>query len=188
VDFAVVAMQRGMTASLLMVTAALACLVNAAGAAIASVGFTAALDAPSSPLSRAMVESFGSSHGATTLRERWRSHFRDTLADIPFRRVRFHGILDDDMSTLLDGRANGALVFDTLDFLTALGIAPTIELSFMPQALASNASQTTFHYKGGISMYKDRGAYMAFITEFTALLVERYGLPAVESWRFEVNG
>lgn len=62
----------------------------------------------------------------------------------------FAGILDDDMSTYLDGQANAALAFDTLDFLVANGITPTVELSFMPEGLASNASQTVFHYKGGI--------------------------------------
>jgi hypothetical protein len=51
--------------------------------------------------------------------------------DIPFRRVRFHGILDDDMSTYLDGRASGGLLFDSLDFLVGMGITPTVELSYV---------------------------------------------------------
>lgn len=48
------------------------------------------------------------------------------------------------MSTYLNGQANGALVFDTLDFLVASGIAPTVELSFMPEALAADPSKTVF--------------------------------------------
>lgn len=154
---------------------ALACLARA---------FLIDLSSPIlTPLSPKILDSFGSSHGSTTLRATWREHFKAIQRDIPFKFVRFHGILDDDLSTLLNGQANGALVFDTLDFLVAQGVRPTLELGFMPDALAFDSSLTNFHYKGGISMYKDEAAYRAFISGFLAIIVARYGIDEVASWR-----
>jgi hypothetical protein len=42
-------------------------------------------------LTGVVYDSFGSSHGATTLRQKWRAHFNATQLNIPFQRVRFHG-------------------------------------------------------------------------------------------------
>ena len=161
--------------------------LSIAALALASASaFTVDTSAQGAPQTGAMLNSFGSSHAATTLRATWRSHFSQVLQDIPFQRVRFHGILDDDLSTLLNSHANGALVFDTLDFLVENSIKPTLELSFMPKALASNASLTVFHYEGGISMYKSEAEYMAFITELMQIIIARYGAEEVRSWRVEV--
>jgi xylan 1,4-beta-xylosidase len=90
------------------------------------------------------------------------------------------------MSTYLNGHANAALAFDTLDFLVGKGITPTIELGLMPEALASDPSLTTFHYKGGISAPADPMALGAFITELVQLFVDRYTLATVQTWKFEV--
>jgi len=160
---------------------------SAAGAAAAAAAFVVdAGAAPSPPLSRVLVDSFGSSHGATTLRATWRAHFLQTLHAIPFRRVRFHGILDDDMSAFLGGRFSGGLIFDTLDFFAANGIAPTVELSYMPAGLALNASAFYRHYAGIRSTYASAPAWRAFITDLAAQLIARYGAATVRGWRFEV--
>ena len=150
------------------------------------VAFSADVSARSAAVGGAVFDSFGSSHGSTTLRAKWREHFATTQRDIPFSRVRFHGILDDDMSTLLDGQANGALVFDTLDFLVAQRITPTIEISFMPEQLASNPALTVFHYKGGASPPSSFARWQTFITQFARLLIDRYGIAVVGEWLFEV--
>ena len=133
-----------------------------------------------------MYDSFGSSHGSTTLRARWRDHLASTKQDIPFSRVRFHGILDDDMSTYLNGQANGALVFDTLDFLVAQHVTPTVEIGFMPMDLAADPTATVFHYRGGTSPPANFDRWTAFIAQFTRLLVDRYGTDVVSTWPFEV--
>ena len=150
------------------------------------LSFSADVSASPTPLLGTIYDSFGSSHGSTTLRSTWRSHFATTHRDIPFSRVRFHGILDDDMSTYMGGQANGALVFDTLDYLVAEHITPTIEIGFMPEELASNPALTTFHYKGGISPPADWSRWRAFITQLARLLMERYGAALVRTWPFEV--
>ena len=154
--------------------------------AAADVAFSADLSATASRLSGAVYDSFGSSHGSTTLRARWRDHLATVAADIPFSRVRFHGILDDDMSAYLNGQANAALAFDTLDYLVQLRINPTVELSFMPDELASNPSLTVFHYRGGASPPTSWARWRTFITQFARLLIDRYGLQLVRQWRFEV--
>lgn len=166
-------------------------LIFALGAAFAATPAQFSVDcaaAPGPALSRVILDSFGSSHGATTLRATWRAHFQQVLADIPFNRVRFHGILDDDMSTFQDGHASGGLVFDTLDFLVAHGITPTVELSYMPALLALNASELDRHYGGIASTYKNATAWRAFITELISICIARYGAATVRSWRFEVGG
>jgi hypothetical protein len=123
-----------------------------AATADTAVSFSVDTAHPGAPLSRVLLDSFGSSHGSTTLRATWRSHFSQTLRDIPFRRVRFHGILDDDMSSFRaqdgNGGFSGGLIFDTLDFFVANGITPTVELSYMPAALALNSTAYYRHYMG----------------------------------------
>ena len=150
------------------------------------VAFSADISASVTTLLPTVYDSFGSSHGSTTLRSTWRSHFATAHDDIPFNRVRFHGIMDDDMSTYMNGGASGALVFDTLDYLVAQHITPTIEIGFMPDELASNPGLTTFHYRGGISAPADFGRWRTFITQFARLLIDRYGIALVRTWPFEV--
>ena len=167
--------------------------IAAAAAAAAAASFDVDTLTLGAPLSRVMLDSFGSSHGATTLRATWRAHFLQVLRDIPFRRVRFHGILDDDMSAWMDtraanmvGGASGGLIFDTLDFFVANGIAPTIELSYMPQALALNATAFDRHYSGIRSTFASAPAWRAFVTGLVTIMEARYGAATVRQWRFEV--
>ena len=150
------------------------------------VAFSADVSARTEAVSGAAWDSFGSSHGSTTLRAKWREHLVATQADVPFSRVRFHGLLDDDMSSFLNGQANAALAFDTLDFLVAQRITPTIEVSFMPEELASNPALTVFHYRGGASPPANFDRWRSFITAFTRLLLARYGAALLRTWRFEV--
>ena len=162
-------------------------ILAALAAAQESVTFTAACDGASSNVGKVILDSYGSSHAQTTLRSKWRDHFATTVSDIGSKFVRFHGLLDDDMSSyLLPWGANGAMIFESFDFILAQGAKPLVELSFMPEALALNASLTTFHYKGGTSLPANWTAWSAFITGITQLLVDRYGLAEVSQWRFEV--
>lgn len=166
--------------------AACSLILPACAAAPAAAAFAANATSARTPLSLAVADSMGSSHGATTLRATWRAQFSRTLRELPFARIRFHGILDDDLSTFLGGRANGALVFDSLDFFVAAGVAPTVELSFMPAALAADPALVVEHYAGIISPPRNWTEWRAFVTEFVGLCVERYGAPTVRSWLFEV--
>jgi len=60
----------------------------------------------------------GSGHGALTLRSDWRSHVAMARRDLGIERVRFHGILDDDMSVSFSPNETGFVNIDSVcDFL-----------------------------------------------------------------------
>jgi xylan 1,4-beta-xylosidase len=44
----------------------------------------------------------GSGHAALALRADWQAQMRRAHDDLGFRHVRFHGLLDDDMGTMID--------------------------------------------------------------------------------------
>lgn len=56
----------------------------------------------------------------------------------------------------------------------------------MPEALASDPSQTIFHYKGGISPPSSYTKWANLVTALVAGVVDRYGLEEVKQWGFEV--
>jgi xylan 1,4-beta-xylosidase len=151
-----------------------------------TVNFLADLQGKQTEIRTPILNCVGSGHASLTLREDWRQHMRNTKRDIGFKYVRFHGILDDDMSAYLNGHANLYNIFSTLDFLLQQDVRPIVELGFMPELLSSNASQTVFHYEGGIAQPKDWNAFDTFIAEVVSGLVDRYGLEEVRQWRFEV--
>jgi xylan 1,4-beta-xylosidase len=132
----------------------------------------------------------GSGHGLLGLRSDWQEHLRIVRNELGFQYVRFHGILDDDMSVFSYHGSTPYYSFYNIDqvydFITSIGVKPVVELSFMPEALARNPSQTIFHYKGGISPPKNWNDWTTFITQLVTHLVQRYTLEEVSTWYFEV--
>jgi len=132
----------------------------------------------------------GSCHAATALREDWRKQLRKCREELGFEYVRFHGILNDDMSICMR-RYDGILEYSffnidsIFDFLLEIGMKPFIELSFMPNVLASG-SKTIFHYKGNITPPKSYDEWGDLIGALAKHLVERYGVEEVRKWFFEV--
>jgi xylan 1,4-beta-xylosidase len=153
----------------------------------APLSFIADTSAQQVPLTFAILDCVGTGHAALALRSDYRAHLAAVQRDIGFRSVRGHGILDDDLSTFLDGEVNMINVYSILDFYLSVGIKPTLELSFMPEELAANASFTIMHYKGITSTPADPVRWSNFIFEFASLLIARYGAAEVRSWRFEVG-
>lgn len=133
-----------------------------------------------------LLSCVGSGHAELSLRADWRQQLALAHEKVGFGAVRFHGILDDDMSTFLNGEANMFNVFQSYDWLVSLGMKPIVELSFMPQLLALNSSHTVFHYQGGTSQPANWTQWSQFIGQFASLLVGRYGLDEVAQWKFEV--
>ena len=134
----------------------------------------------------------GSCHAATILRADVQAQIRRAHREIGFKYLRFHGLLDDDMSVVIApmmpfGKPQISFFnIDTLfDFLLDCGMKPFVELGFMPEAYAST-DQTTFHYKGYSSMPKNDADWTELITLLTEHLEERYGAAEVRSWFFEV--
>jgi xylan 1,4-beta-xylosidase len=62
---------------------------------------------------------------------------------------------------------------------------PFVELSFMPEALASGY-KTVFHYKGNITPPKDYKQWATLMNRLARHWVERYGVEEVREWFFEV--
>jgi hypothetical protein len=77
-------------------------VLAALGSLFLSSGFRVDLSAPGAPFDNGiMTRCFGSSHAATALRASWQSQFRQVVADLGTEHVRFHGLLDDDMSVVV---------------------------------------------------------------------------------------
>lgn len=132
----------------------------------------------------------GSCHGATALREDWRRQLKKCREELGFEYVRFHGILNDDMSVCTkkqDGTFEYSFfnIDSIIDFLLEIDMKPFIELSFMPTALASG-TKTIFHYLGNITPPKSYDEWADLIGALAKHLVERYGVEEVRKWFFEV--
>jgi xylan 1,4-beta-xylosidase len=131
----------------------------------------------------------GSCHAPIALRADWQQQLRRCQAELGFRHVRFHGLLSDDVGTVV--RHNDQLLYSffnadqIIDFLLSIGMRPFVELSFMPSALASG-SKTVFRYRGNVTPPKDYRQWSTLIHTLVAHCVARYGIQEVAAWFFEV--
>ena len=131
----------------------------------------------------------GSCHAKLALRADYQTQLKRCHEELGFRHVRFHGLLCDDMSTLVQYK--GGLVYSfynadrIVDFLLAIGMQPFVELSFMPGVLASG-TRTVFHYRGNITPPRDYPAWAELVRRLAAHWVQRYGADEVRRWYFEV--
>jgi len=163
-------------------------ILLALAAVVWGAEFTVDLAGPASAWPHFWEECVGSCHAPFALQEDWRAHVLKAATELGIRRVRFHGIFDDDMSVVLPSGTYSFLNVDrAFDWLLRKAhVAPLVELSFMPELLARNASQTIFHYKGIVSPPRSQDAWGSLIKAFAAHLVARYGADQVASWLFEV--
>ncbi len=131
----------------------------------------------------------GSGHATLALRADWQMQLARARKEIGCRYVRFHGILSDDMGTLVEQNNQPLYSFHNadqiFDFLLSIGMKPFVELSFMPWMLASN-DEIVFHYRGRICPPNDQNKWNALISKLVRHWVDRYGAAEVRSWFFEV--
>jgi xylan 1,4-beta-xylosidase len=131
----------------------------------------------------------GSCHAPLALRADWQRQMRRCREELGFRHVRFHGLLCDDMGTLMC--ENDQLLYSffnadqVLDFLLSIGMRPFVELSFMPTALSSG-DQIIFHYRANVTPPRDYAQWSELIGRLVGHWVDRYGLGEVSRWPFEV--
>lgn len=132
----------------------------------------------------------GACHGYTALRQDYRTMLKKAKEDLGFQYVRFHGILNDSMSVVLE-TSPGEYVYNfvnidnILDYLLDIGMKPFMELSFMPSPFASG-EQTCFYYRGNVTMPKSFELWDGLIVKLLLHLKERYGMEELEKWFFEV--
>lgn len=130
----------------------------------------------------------GSGHAPLALRADWQQHLAQAHRDLGFRYVRFHGLLCDDMGTLIV--QSDALLYSffntdrIFDFLLSIGMRPIVELSFMPRALSSGGD-IVFHYQGNITPPKDQAQWGELVRRLLSHWIDRYGIEEVSKWPIE---
>lgn len=151
--------------------------------------FRCRLDQTGEPLPHIWSHTVGSGHAALALRADWQAQMRRCRDELGVRYVRFHGLLSDDVGTFVVQEGEPVDSFfnadQIVDFLLGIGMRPFVELSFMPEALASGGT-TVFHYQGNVTPPTDLGAWAGLVERLAAHWVDRYGADEVRTWFFEV--
>ena len=147
--------------------------------------------AAGTPFPHFWEQMFGSGRAVLALRDDWRKDLATVHQATGFRYVRFHGIFDHEVGVYDEDKAgkpvyNWSYVDEVYDNLLAEGVRPYVELSFMPEKLASQNVQQAFWYHPNPSPPADYAKWNAMITAFAQHLVARYGIDEVAQWYFEV--
>lgn len=154
-----------------------------------TVTFECDVSATATPLHPVWEECVGSGHAPLALRADWQAQLRRAHTELGVRQVRFHGLLSDDMGTLICHREHLLYSFFNLDqifdFLLDIGMRPFVELSFMPRTLASGDT-TVFSYAANVTPPRDMAQWSELITRLARHLLARYGAAEVRHWNFEV--
>ncbi|MEO9230351.1 MAG: glycosyl hydrolase [Devosia sp.] len=154
-----------------------------------TAAFSSDLSGPTSAIPHFWEHTVGSGHATLALRADWQAQLKQTHDDLGMQHVRFHGILGDDMGTLVAEGDNFFYSFfnadQIFDFLLSIGMRPFVELSFMP-AILSSGDQSVFHYRANVTPPKDYAQWAVLIRKLVSHWVERYGLGEVRQWFFEV--
>lgn len=131
----------------------------------------------------------GSGHAPLALRADWQAQMLRCHNELGFQHVRFHGLLSDDVGTLVCEEEKPLYSFlnsdRIIDFLLSIGMRPFVELSFMPETLSSGTT-TVFHYRANVTPPRDYEKWATLMQTLTAHWVERYGAAEVRTWFFEV--
>ncbi|GIH05949.1 beta-xylosidase [Rhizocola hellebori] len=126
-----------------------------------------------------------------------RRDYQDSLAliqrEVGFRHIRGHGLLSDGVGIYRPYSYQGSrqvryaftYVDQVIDAYLELGIAPFIELGFMPRELASG-EQTVFWWAGNVTPPSSWTQWAALVRATIAHLVDRYGIDQVRGWPIEV--
>lgn len=152
---------------------------------------------PAKKTNRFQLECIGACHAYLTLREDFRDQLREVQKHIGFKRIRCHGIFHDLVGVYHSGtkglanndiggpKYNFQNVNKIYDFFLSEGLQPYVELSFMPNALASSDARI-FRYDANISPPEDYAQWQNMIEAFVEHCVARYGVDEVRQWYFEV--
>ncbi|MGB4777337.1 MAG: helix-turn-helix domain-containing protein [Microbacterium sp.] len=111
--------------------------------------------------------------------------------DVGFEFVKFHGLFGDDMHVYREDDLGNPvysflLVDKVIDYLLSIGLRPFVELSFMPQGLASVPDRTVYSSPFNVSPPRQLERWVDLVNAFLAHVVERYSLDEVASWMFSV--
>ena len=151
--------------------------------------FTSRLSATPTALRHAWEHTVGSGHAILALRADWQEQLHRCHDELGFRYVRFHGLLSDDLGTLIEHQGKPLYSFFNAnricDFLLSIGMKPFVELGFMPEMLASGR-ETVFKWRGNVTPPAGHDAWATLIRTLVSQWVDRYGIDEVRQWFFEV--
>ncbi|HEY7153151.1 MAG TPA: glycosyl hydrolase [Gemmataceae bacterium] len=151
--------------------------------------FRCRLSAPAVPLPHVWEHTVGSCHAPLALRADWQNQLRRCHDELGFQYVRFHGLLSDQLGTLV--RHHDRLIYSffnadsIIDFLLSIDMRPFVELSFMPSPLASGTA-AVFSYRGNVSPPADYRQWAELMRRLVGHWAARYGRDEVRRWYFEV--
>jgi xylan 1,4-beta-xylosidase len=156
---------------------------------MSKVEFRCDLSKMPSPFPHFWEHTIGGDHAPMVLRTDYQAQLQHCHDELGFRHLRFHGLLSDDVGTLI--RHKGKLIYSffnadqIFDFLLSIGMKPFVELSFMPEALASG-HETVYRYRGNVTPPTDYTEWATLIRKLAEHWVQRYGVAEVRTWYFEV--
>ena len=184
-----------------------AALAPAASANPVVLNATVDLTAPTTPFVHNWEECVGSGHMLLGTRADWRAHLKLAKDELGMKRIRGHGLLDDDMSVVAgaaftavnaDGTASKQWPYQfynvdqVFDYLMSIDMSPVVELSFMPSHFVTCNGPCSYAfddhggYKGLIMPPDDFEDWYDLIRTLAQHLVDRYTLDVVKQWNFEV--
>ncbi len=156
---------------------------------VSATFFECNVTVPGQPFAHFFEHTIGSDHATIALRADWQKQLLRCHKELGTRYVRFHGILSDDMGTLVDEIDQLVYSFfnadQVFDYLVSIGMRPFVELSFMPLCLSSGDT-IVFHYKGNVTPPRDYQLWANLVSKLAAHWVNRYGIDEVSQWFFEV--
>jgi xylan 1,4-beta-xylosidase len=124
----------------------LASLAQEAGAA-KSQNVQIWTDGVSRPLPHSWEECIGSDRAIVGTRAQWLSDLELVRKSAGIKSVRFHGLFNDEMGAWPSGNQPNFLYVDTVfDTMLDRGVKPFVELSFMPNKLASGQKSILWYH------------------------------------------
>src|SRR4051812_15743400 len=121
----------------------------------------------------------GTGTAALTLRSDLETHYKIGAREAGFKRVRGHGVLNDDIGIYKGPGSYSWTNFDKyLTSIVSAGMRPIMEMDFMPTALALNGSNR--------DIYKSVTDYKNFIAAIVQHCVDKYGMADVSQWYWEI--
>lgn len=142
------------------------------------------------PLDTSFKECIGAGRANEGLRADWQDQLREARRDCGFQYIRMHGLLTDDMGVYKEDahgnpEYNWQYIDQVYDFLLSIGMKPFVELSFMPDDLASG-NKTIFWWKANVTPPKSYDQWSNLVSNLVTHFQERYGQDEVKTWYFEV--
>lgn len=119
----------------------------------------------------------------------WQRQLAEAKKECDFQRIRFHGLLHDEMGVYREDKNGIHLNFQYIDalfdYLTDIGVVPFVELGFMPEQLRSGEG-TIFWWKGNVTPPNNYDKWQYLIEQLVEHLKDRYGEDEIANWYFEV--